>query len=112
MKHTERLKNGKIQSDARVIADDEHIVVVKRFKYLGWLKSSDGNWSRDNRSRIGMGKKIRLDMVPIWRDRGMNKYMKMKLVRSLVCTVLTYGAECWTLTKPDETMIESAELWI
>ena len=35
------------------------------------------------------------DLVPIWRDRGINK-------RSLVWTVLTYGAEGWTLTKADE----------
>ena len=36
----------------------------------------------------------------------------MKLVRSLVWTVLIYGAEGWTLTKADEKRIESAELWI
>ena len=59
-----------------------------------------------------MAKKILLDLVPIWRDRGMNKDLKMKLVRSLVWTVLTYGAEGWTLTKADEKRIESAELWI
>ena len=38
--------------------------------------------------------------------------MKMQLVRSLVWTVLTYGAECWTLTKAEEKRIESAEQWI
>ena len=36
----------------------------------------------------------------------------MELLRSLVCTVLTYGAECWTLTKADQKRIESADLWI
>ena len=36
----------------------------------------------------------------------------MKLVRSLVWTVLTYGAEDWTLTKADEKRIEWAELWL
>ena len=59
-----------------------------------------------------MDKKIMLDLVSIWRDRGMNKDLKMKLVRSLMWTVLTYGAECWTLMKADEKRIESAELWI
>ena len=42
----------------------------------------------------------------------MNKDLEMKLVRSLVRTVLTYGAECWTLKKADEKRVESAELWI
>ena len=53
-----------------------------------------------------------LDIVPIWRDRGLNKDLKMKLVRSLVWTVLTYGAGGGTLTKADEKRMESAELWI
>ena len=55
-----------------------------------------------------------LDLVPIWKDRGINKYLKMKLVCSLVSqwTVLTYGAEGWTLTKANQKRIESAELWI
>ena len=42
----------------------------------------------------------------------MNKDLKVKLVRSMVWTVLTYGAECWTLTKANQKRIESAELWI
>ena len=76
VKHTERLKIGKIQFDAGIIVDDEQIEVVEHFKYLGSLKSADGlklKW---------------LDLVPIWRARGMNP--KMKLDRSLVWTVLTY----------------------
>ena len=34
------------------------------------------------------------------------------MVRSLVWTVLIYGAEGWTLTKADEKRHESPELWI
>ena len=43
-----------------------------------------------------------LDLVPIWKDREINKDLKMKLVLSLVWTVLTYGAEGWNLKKADE----------
>ena len=92
--------------------DDEEIEVVEHFKYLGSLKSADGNCSKDTRSRFGMAKKRMLDLVPIWKDRGITKDLKMKLVRSLVWTVLTYGAEGWTLTKADEKRIQPAELWI
>ena len=82
--------------------------VVEHFKYIISLKSADGNCTKGTISRIRMVKKIMLDLVPIWRDRGMKKELKTKLVRSLVWTVLTYGAECWTLTKADEQRIESA----
>ena len=68
---------------------DEEIEVVEHFKYLGSLKSADGNCNKDTGSRIGMAKKRMLDLVPIWKDRGITKDLKMKLVRSLVWTVLT-----------------------
>ena len=72
--------------------DDDQIEVVEHFKYLGSLKSADGNCSKDTRSRIGMAKKRMIDLVPIWKDRGINKDLKMKRVCSLVWTVVTYGA--------------------
>ena len=109
VKKTKLLKIGKMQ-EFQLSVDDEEIEVVEHFKYLGSLKSADGNCSKDTRSRIGMAKKRMLDLVPIWKDRGITKDLKMKLVRSLVWTVLTYGAEGWTLTKADEKRIQSAEL--
>ena len=45
VKQTKRLKIGKIQSDAGVIEDDKQME-VEHFKYLGSLKSADGNCSR------------------------------------------------------------------
>ena len=65
------LKTGKMQSDAGVTVDDEQIEVVEHFKYLGSLKSADGNCSKDTRLRIGMVQKRML--VPIWKDRSENE---------------------------------------
>ena len=101
MKQTKLLKIGKIQSDAGVLVDDEQMEVVEHFKYIGSLKAADGNCSKDIRFGIGMAKNILLGLLPIWRGGGMNKDLKMQLVRSLVWTVPTYGAACWTLTKAD-----------
>ena len=53
--------------------------MVENFKYLGSLKSSDANCNNDIKSRIGMAKKRMLDMVPIWRDRGINKELEIEL---------------------------------
>ena len=66
MKNTKLLNIRKMQSDAGVKVDVEQIEVVGHFKYLGSLKSADGNkCSKDTISRIGMAKKIMLDLVPI-----------------------------------------------
>ena len=79
--NTKHLKVGKIQSDAgvRPTVDDVQIEVVEHFKYLGTLKSADGNCNNDIKSRIGIAKKTMLDMVPIWRDRGINKELEIEL---------------------------------
>ena len=58
-----------------------------------------------------MAKKIMLDLIPIWRQRNEQRPGN-ELVRSLAWTVLTYGAEWWTLTRADEKGIESAESWV
>ena len=79
VKMTTFLKIGMMQSDVGVTVDDEQIEVVEHFKYLGSLKSADSNCSKDTRSRIGMATKRMLDLVPIWKDRGINKYLKMQL---------------------------------
>ena len=102
VKKSKLLKVGKMQSDAGVTVDNEQIEVVEHVKYFGSLKVDDGNCTKDTRSRIGMAKKIILDLVPIWKDKGINRDLKMKLVRSLVWTVFTYDAEGWTLKKADE----------
>ena len=78
VKQAKLLKSGKIQSDAGVLVDDEHVEVVEHLKYIGSLKPANGNRSKDTRSRMGMAKKIMLNLVPIWRDRGVNKDLKMK----------------------------------
>ena len=49
--------------------NDQQIVVVELLKYLGSLKSADGNCTNDIRSRTKMVKKRMLDLVPLWRDR-------------------------------------------
>ena len=84
-------------NNCRIIILMTGILVFEHFKYIGSLKSVDGNYNKDTRSRMAMDNKRMLDVVPFLREQGINKYLNMKLVRSLVWTVLTYGAECWTL---------------
>ena len=55
-----------------------------------------------------MAKKRMLDLLTILRDRRINKGLKMKLIRTLMWTVLTYGAEGRTLIKGEEKRVDSA----
>ena len=58
--------------------DDEQFEVVEHFKYIGSLNQLMAIVNNDTKSRIGMPRKecsIWLDLLPIWRDRGINKEM-------------------------------------
>ena len=61
--------------------DDEQIEVVEHFKYLGSLKSADGNVPNWN----GQEQYAR----PIWRDKGIHNDLKKKVLRPLLWTFLT-----------------------
>ena len=63
-----------------------------QFSRIGSLEAPDGNCNIDIRSLIGIGQEKKLDLVPVWWDRGTN----ISILRSLVWTVLIYGAEGWT----------------
>ena len=52
-----------------------------------------------------------LELTPIWKDRGVRTNVKLKLLRALIWTVVTYGSEAWTLKKYEENKIEAAEMW-
>ena len=52
-----------------------------------------------------------MELDTIWKDRGIRKELKMKLVKALIWPVITYGAEGWTLKKDDERRLEAAEMW-
>ena len=55
-----------------------------------------------------MAKKATMELDTIWRDRGIRKELKMKLVEALIGPDIKYGAEGW---KDDVRRLEAAEMW-
>ena len=53
-----------------------------------------------------------VELSAIWNDKNISQKLKLKLVKCLIWTVITYGAEGWTLRQEDVKKIESAEMWL
>ena len=102
---------GDENTNVYIDVDGETIDKVNSFKYLGAIKTSTGSCSEDVKARIGRAKKATMELDTIWKDRGIRKELKMKLVKALIWPVVTYGAEGWTLKKDDERRLEAAEMW-
>ncbi|GFO02512.1 charged multivesicular body protein 6 [Plakobranchus ocellatus] len=90
---------------------EDNIENVNTFKYLGSLKTDSGDNTNDINARIGMAKKRMQDLVNIWKDKTLTLQLKIKIMKTLVWTVMTYGAEGWTIKKKQEKKINSAEMW-
>ena len=52
------------------------------------------------------------ELTTLWKDRSIPVALKMRLVKTLVWTVLSYGAEAWILKVRDERKMTSMEMWL
>ena len=96
----------------RIHINGEDLDEVDHFNYLGSEKTKNGECSLDIRCRIAMAKQRTLELENILKDHGMRMKVKMMLLKSLARSIVTYGAEGWTLRKADEDRINAAELWL
>ena len=89
----------------------EELEEVTNFKYLGSIKSKDADCTKDINARIAMAKKRMISLSNIWKDKNIKTTLKMKIMKCLVWTTMTHGAEGWTLRKTNVKKIQSAEMW-
>jgi len=80
--------------DIRV--DGEALEQVNRFTYLGAIITANGDCGADIKVRIGLSK-----LMPIWSGRAFTTSTKIRLLKALVWSVATYGAEGWTCRKEE-----------
>ena len=91
--------------------DGQVLERVSNFIYLGSLKTSNGHCGADVARRIGMAKSKMIDLKNIWKDKDLSFKLKLKIMKVLVWTTITYGAEGWTLKSEEKKKIQAAEMW-
>ena len=75
---------GDENTNVSIDVDGETIDKVNSFMYLGSTKTSTGSCSEDVKARIGRAKKATIELDTIWKDRGIRKELKLKLVKALL----------------------------
>lgn len=112
VKKTKVLVAGKSDEEYKIVIDGESVEQVESFKYLGSTKTATATCSGDIKCRIAIAKRRMIELQDLWNDRNITTDLKVRLVKVLVWSALTYGAEAWTLFKSDENRIMAAEMWI
>ena len=77
------------------------------FKYLGSLFTADGDQTQDVGRRIGMAISRMGDLRQVF-NSGISFRVKMKIFKTAICSLLTYGCEAWTLDERIQAKINGA----
>ena len=70
VKKTKLMTIGDVPDDINIRVNNDPVEKVKQFKYLGSLKSMDGDCSKDVNARIAMAKRRMCELTTLWKDRS------------------------------------------
>ena len=74
---------------------------VKDFIFLGSKITADGDCSHEIKRRLLLGRKVMTNLDSILKSRDITLPTKVRLVKGMVCPVVMYGFESWTIKKAE-----------
>ena len=87
--------------------DGETVETVRDFIFMGSKITADGDCSHEIKRCLLLGRKA---MTNLDRIRDITLPTKVRLVKSMVFPVVTYGCESWTVKKAEHRRIDAFEL--
>ena len=111
VKKTKIMISGKQTALANIRCDGDRLEQVSQYTYLGAEIHENAESEKDIRKRLAMARTTLQSMTHIWKDRGISKTTKLRLLKALIWSIALYGCEGWTIKKADARRIEAFELW-
>ena len=79
---------------------------------LGGSKiTADGDCSHEIKRHLFLGRKVMTNLDSILKSRDVTLPTKVRLVKAIVCPVVMYGCESWTVKKAERRKIDAFEVW-
>ena len=91
--------------------DGETMETVTDFILLGSKITADGDCSHEIKRHLLLGRKVMPNLDSILKSRDITLPTKICLVKAMVCPVVIYECESWTIKKADHQRIDAFELW-
>ena len=91
--------------------DGETVETVSDFIFGGSKITADGDCSHEIERCLLLGKKVMTNLDSILKSRDITLPKKVRLVKAMVCPVVMYGSESWTVKKAERRRIDAFELW-
>ena len=77
----------------------------------GYKITADGDCSHKIKRHLLLGRKAMTNLDRMLKTRDITLPTKVCLVKAMVCPVVTYGCESWTIKKAEHWRIDGFELW-
>ena len=81
--------------------DGEAMEIVIDFLFLGSRITADGDCNHEIKRRLLLGRKVMTNLDSILKSRDITLSTKVRLVKGMVCPVVMYGCESWTIKKAE-----------
>ena len=81
--------------------DGETVETVSDFIFVGSKITADGDYSREIKRRLLLGRKVMTDLDSIFKSRDITLPTKVRLVKAMVFQVVMHGCEGWTVKKAE-----------
>ena len=94
-----------------VTVDGTSVERVKEFNFLGSFITTEGESKKEIDRRLGIGRSTVGKLQTIWGDKNITRNTKLRILNSMVFSIITYGSETWTLCKRERNRINAFEMW-
>ena len=89
----------------------ETVETVSEFILGGSKITADGDCRHEIKRRLLLGRKVMTNLESILKSRDITLPTKVHLDKAMICPVVMYGCESWTVKKAECQKIDAFELW-
>jgi hypothetical protein len=93
------MSRSKVNTDQCLNIVEHNIELVNSFVYLGSCISDDNNELSEIQRSIILANNTYYSLLAVMKSRMVCQFVKIRLYKTLIRTVLTYGCEAWKLSK-------------
>ncbi|KAG1653072.1 LINE-1 retrotransposable element ORF2 protein [Nymphon striatum] len=104
------VSKNKCNDQINIYADRDKLEEVNGYKYLGQWITSDGKCIKEVKRRIGRAKGEFWVLKELFR-KDLNIKVKKKILHTYIFSIVSYGADSWTVSKEVIRRIRAFEGW-
>ena len=93
------------------LLEEEKVVAVTDFLFLGSKITVNGDCSHEIRRHFLLGRKAMTNLDRVLKSRDTTLLTKVNIVKAMVFPVVTYSCESWTVKKAERRRTDAFKLW-